>query len=133
MSKYNEIEIQTAKNLLDHGYGWIARYADGDVGAFSKKPYKKDLYWFGDGKTLIVSGKLTPMYPNIKWTDNEPTFIDHIINPQILDDTERRYLSAVIRPFRDRVECIVKTTLGCERKKLHRLFGLHRQMHIRRR
>lgn len=26
----------------------------------------------------------------------------------ILDDAERRYLSAVIRPFRDRVQCITK-------------------------
>ena len=29
-------------------------------------------------------------------------------NAQILDDEERRYLSAVIRPFRDRVEFICK-------------------------
>ena len=31
-------------------------------------------------------------------------------NAQILSDEERRYLSAVIRPFRDRVEFICKVT-----------------------
>ena len=30
---------------------------------------------------------------------------------QILDDAEKRYLSAVIRPFRDRVEYIAKATV----------------------
>ena len=37
----------------------------------------------------------------MKWLDMEH-------NEPILDDTEKRYLSGVIRPFRDKVTCIVK-------------------------
>lgn len=36
------------------------------------------------------------------------------VHPQILDDAEKRYLSAVIRPFRDRVQYIKKIDGACE-------------------
>ena len=39
------------------------------------------------------------------------TFLDQeidIATPEILDDVEKRYLSAVIRPFRKRVDSIIK-------------------------
>ena len=34
--------------------------------------------------------------------------LESIVHPQILDDAERRYLSAVISPFRDRVKHICR-------------------------
>lgn len=43
-----------------------------------------------------------------KWLDMEH-------REQILDDVEKRYLKGVIRPFRDRVQYIVKTNNGCSR------------------
>ena len=48
------------------------------------------------------------IFQNIQWEDGEPTHIEDIIKPQILDESERQYLSAVIRPFRDKVTCICK-------------------------
>lgn len=43
-----------------------------------------------------------------EWLDME-----HV--ESILDDTEKRYLKGVIRPFRDRVQYITKTNNGCSR------------------
>lgn len=130
MNKYNEVEIQNAKNLLKEGYKWIARTFQGSVGAFSCKPCKKGECWFypsnsagTTGKSATVSGKFTPLFQSIKWADNEPTYIEDIITPQILDDAEKKYLSAVIKPFRDKVDSICKENFmdyGCQ----HIVIGL---------
>lgn len=99
MNKYSDIEIQTAKNLLKEGYKWLARTAQGSVVAFSCKPRKREGYWLypsnlacATEKYALISGKFTPLFQSIKWEDGEPTYIEDIINPQILDDAERRYL-----------------------------------------
>ena len=115
MNKYSEIEIETAKRLRDAGYKWLVRTMHGNVVAFSCRPCKKGGCWFypsnlacTTGKTALVSGKFTPLFQSIKWEDDEPTSVESIVHPRILDDSEKRYLSAVIRPFRDRVKYIAK-------------------------
>ena len=60
---------------------------------------------------MPISGKFTPLFQSIKWADNEPTYIEDIINPQILDDDEKRYLKGVIRPFKDKVMYITKRSV----------------------
>ena len=124
MNKYNEVEIQTAKNLLKEGYKWIARTFQGSVGAFSYKPCKKGGCWFypsnlacTTGKTVTVSGKFTPLFQSIKWADNEPTYIEDIIKSQVLDDAEKRYLRDVIRPFRDKVLRVKKCPITNSKKE----------------
>lgn len=49
------------------------------------------------------------------WYENKEMFSDKFLDqeidiatPEILDDAEKRYLSAVIRPFRKRVDSIMK-------------------------
>ena len=49
------------------------------------------------------------------WYENKEMFSDKFLDqeinitvPDILDDVEKRYLSAVIRPFRKRVDSIIK-------------------------
>ena len=110
MNKYSDIEIQIANDLLRDGYKWLVRNMRGNVVAFSCKPPKNENYWLWpmDAKSEIVSGKSTPLFQNIQWGDMEPTYIEDIINPPIINESERRYLSAVIRPFRDQVLYIVK-------------------------
>ena len=110
MTKYSDIEIQTAKNLLGKGFKWIVRYKNGDVAAFSENPNKKGIFWLGTGSVKIVpvSGRFTPLFQSIKWEDNDPVSLESIVHPQILDDAERRYLKAVIRPFREKVTAICK-------------------------
>ena len=99
-SKYNEIEIQTAKNLLEHGYKWITMDESGGLFAYTDKPSKIDTFWCSDGIGNCVC-YYVPIFQNIRFEDKEPVSLESIVHPQILDDEERRYLSAVIRPFRD--------------------------------
>lgn len=82
----------------------------GSVIAFSCSPYKYEGYWLrpSNAESEIVSGKSTPLFQSIKWEDKEPTYIGDIVNPKILNEAERQYLSAVIRPFRDQVQSITK-------------------------
>ena len=50
-----------------------------------------------------------PRYENNEMSSDK--FLDQeidIATPEILDDVEKRYLSAVIRPFRKRVDSIIK-------------------------
>lgn len=106
-NKYNEIEIQTAKNLLKKGYKWIARDESGSLFAYTDKPRKVGTYWWSVGYSDCTCDYV-PIFQNIRFEDKEPTSLESIVHPQILDDAERRYLSAVIRPFRDRVQYIEK-------------------------
>lgn len=107
MTKYSDIEIQTAKNLLEHGYIWIARNRSGRLFAHSEKPIKSGIIW-NSNDIYYVCEEVVPIFQNIRFDDKEPTSLERIVHPQILDDAERRYLSAVIRPFRKRVEYISK-------------------------
>ena len=102
MNKYNEIEIKTAKNLLEHGYKWIVRWEGGRLFAHCEKPIKVSNIWGSFGDSVCV-GKFVPIFQNVKFEDSEPVSLESIVHPQILDDVERRYLSAVIKPFRDKV------------------------------
>ena len=63
-------------------------------------------FYLNDKNVGKVSG--LSFFEAIKtWLDAE-----HI--EPILDDAEKRYLSAVIRPFRDKVEYIEKVDVACE-------------------
>ena len=112
MNKYNEIEIQTAQNLLKEGYKWIAREKDSKIWAYKNKPHrdKDQLYcaWNYNGDYFQICTKHVPIFLNVTCADKEPVSLESIVHPQILDDVERRYLSAVIKPFRDKVTAIAK-------------------------
>ena len=107
MNKYTDIEIQTAKNLLDNGYKWIARDESGSLFAYCDKPIKLYYVWGSFGDSVCVS-KFVPIFQNIRFGDKEPVSLEAIVHPQILDDAERKYLSAVISPFRETVMWIKK-------------------------
>jgi hypothetical protein len=107
MNKYNDIEIQTAKNLLEHGYKWIVRYESGRLFAHCEKPIKVDNIWGSFGDSVCVC-KFVPIFQSIHFGDKEPTSLEAIVHPPILDDAEREYLSAVIKLFRNEKLEIVK-------------------------
>ena len=108
MNKYSDIEIQTAKNLLKNGYKWIARNKSGKLFVYSVKPRKADSVWYPMENCCYVCKEFVPIFQNVRFGDKEPVSLEAIVNPQIRDDAERRYLSAVIRPFRDQVRSITK-------------------------
>ena len=105
--KYTDIEIQTAENLLKCGYKWIARNQSGRLSAYACKPSKVNTYWWSVGHCTcdIV---YVPIFQSVHFGDKEPVSLESIVHPQILDDAEKRYLSAVIKPFRNRVQYIEK-------------------------
>ena len=99
MTKYSEIEIETAKNLLKKGYKWIARNKSGKLFVYSGKPHKADRVWYPMENCCYVCKEFVPIFQDVRFGDKEPVSLEAIVNPQILDDAERRYLSAVIRPL----------------------------------
>lgn len=109
MTKYSDIEIQTAKNLLKEGYKWLTKNSVGTLYA-CKKITPVDDY-------TIVSNDFVPIFKNIESGYKsciEPVSLEDIVHPQILDGAEKRYLSAVIKPFRDIVKYIAITSLCCD-------------------
>lgn len=111
MTNYSDIEILTAKNLLENQFKWIARNESGKLFVHSAKPNKGSRIWWSDGYISSVCGEYVPIFQNVKFEDTEPVSLESIVHPQILDDAEKRYLSAVIRPFRDSIRCISKRSL----------------------
>lgn len=107
MSKYNDIEIQTAKNLLGEGYKRIARDLNGVL--YASKSIGNELFY--EAKDFCFCSQDVPIFESIDFGD-EPTSLESIAYPQVLDEAERRYLSNVIRPFRDKVISICKTNYG---------------------
>ena len=107
MNKYSDIEIQTAKNLLEQGYKWIARNQSGRLYAHAAKPSKVGTYWWSVGN-YDRTCDYVPIFQSVHFGDKEPTSLESIVHPQILDDAEKRYLSAVIKPFRNKVKVISK-------------------------
>lgn len=107
MTKYSDIEIQTAQNLLKKGYKWIARNKSGRLSAYVVKPSKVNTYWWSAGNSDCACDYV-PIFQSIHFGDKEPTSLESIVLPQILDDVEKKYLSAVIKPFRNKVKSISK-------------------------
>lgn len=107
MNKYNNIEIQTAENLLENGYMWIVRSKTGILFAHFAKPSKVNNVWCSVGLISCVCN-FVPIFQSVRFEDKEPTSLESIVHPQILDDAEKRYLSYVIKPFRDRVKFLKK-------------------------
>ena len=107
MNKYSDIEIQTAQNLLKEGYKWIARNQSGRLYAHAAKPSKVGTYWWSVGN-YDRTCDYVPIFQSVHFGDKEPTSLESIVHPQILDDAEKRYLSAVIKPFRNKVKVISK-------------------------
>ena len=110
MTKYSDIEIQTAKNLLEQGYKWIARNQSGRLYAHAAKPSKVGTYWWSVGN-YDRTCDYVPIFQSVRSDDKEPVSLESIVHPHILDEAEREYLSAVIKPFRDKVEYITKKPL----------------------
>lgn len=113
MTKYSDIEIQTAENLLKRGFKWITRGVYGAIIAYKIKP-DQEKYISGN----VMCSDLVPIFESIRCGD-DPVSLEDIVHPQILDDAERRYLKGVIRPFRGRAVFVKKIyhtgyTVDCE-------------------
>lgn len=107
MKEFSEDEKTIAMNI-DKKYKWMARDYDGSLWIFVNKPNKVRSNWYESSIEANLFRAFNYMFKSIKWEDNEPTLIEYIYNPRILNDTEREYLKAVLRPFHNRVVYVVK-------------------------
>ena len=96
MNKYTEIKVQTAKDLMKEGYKWVTKSIQGTIWAYDELNTSK-AKWLN----------CTPIFEHIH--GDEIISLESIVQSPILSEEERRYLSAVIRPFRKNVTDIHKT------------------------
>ncbi len=110
MTNYSDLEIQTAKNLLKNGYRWLVRNRTGKLLAYHSKPSNRGKLWLSDDDDYgySICEKSVPIFKNINFGDKEPTSLENIVHPQILDNVEKQYLKGVIKPFRKKVLSINK-------------------------
>ena len=66
----------------------------------------------GRGCEIMLNGKTLERVPIANMVSAIFCWLDAEHKEPILDDAEREYLSAVIKPFRDKVEYITKKTLA---------------------
>lgn len=102
MKEFSEDEKTIARNI-DKRYKWMARDKDGILCVYPTIPVKEeDATGWSTGfydvcrVDFLLSREL---FKPIKWEDDEPTRIRDIYDPQILNDTEREYLTAVLEPL----------------------------------
>lgn len=100
--------MTNAEWMIQNGYKFInlrAFDADNANRAYKIGLRMEDYTWKWIGEVnKVYNDRSTAVFT---WLDME-----HV--EPILDDAERRYLSAVIRPFRNKVEYIEKVDVACE-------------------
>lgn len=110
---FTEDEKIIAKHI-NRKYKWIARDSDGNLCVYKGKPKKLHTAWIAPIDELETLVSFSHMFSSVKWEDDEPTLIEDIYNPRILNDTEREYLKGLLRPFHDRIACVVKVNDWCD-------------------
>ena len=100
MKEFTEDEKVIARNIGKE-YKWIARDKNGTLCAYSLNPTKREELgeWVYDNYIRVSDLFGLELFKSIKWEDDEPTRISDIYDPQILDDAEREYLTAVLKPL----------------------------------
>lgn len=112
-------KVKLNKNIKEFTYGkGLVRYDE--IGTIIKIDRNKDIIvnfptqyrWIGLEKELVLVGrqKFFKNLPN-NFTGTIEVKNGYIVEKEILDDKEREYLSNVIKPFRDKVEYIIKFDL----------------------
>ena len=111
MKDFTEFDKEYAKNI-NKIYKWMARGKDGDLFVFSGKPYKTATKWLAPAcaSALVWEDEIYINQPfeAVQWGDDEPVLISDIYNPKILNNKERKYLTAVLKPFHDKVKYVEK-------------------------
>lgn len=111
---FTDDEKIIARNI-DKEYEWMARNKSGSLNIYTRKPIKGKRAWTVNRIDEYDSfAGFKYMFSSVKWEDDEPTLIEDIYNPRILNDTEREYLKGLLRPFHDRIAWVVKVNDWCD-------------------
>lgn len=87
------------------------KYAEFEIDEDNLDKIGLDCKWvfFPEDIVKKVSGTFFKKLPN-DFTGTIDVVNGYIGKPEILDEEEKRYLEGVIRPFKDKVECIIKNS-----------------------
>ena len=114
MKEFTDNEKIVAKNI-NKEYKWMARDKSGILCAFIHKPYKDHVInrWNSE-RPICEMAAFDWMFKSITWSDEEPTLIKDIYDPQILTDDEKRYITTVLSPWKkvDRIRLAISTSDG---------------------
>ena len=108
----NVKRFRYGKGIVEYDeIGMIISISYDDKSVFVDFPRKQ--VWHGLEKELVLAkeGKFFKALPN-NFTGTLEVENGYIVDKKILDEEEKEYLSNVIRPFRDKVECIAKKIFG---------------------
>lgn len=104
MNMFTKDEQTILKNTSAK-YKWIARDKNGDLFVYAEKPKKHNTIYLNDSHNLC-DFRIEPfegLFKKVTWEVGPVQF-----RKDVLDETERKYLKAVFRPFRNRVVKVVK-------------------------
>lgn len=100
---------QTILNNISSKYKWIARDRNGSLFVYNKKPKKYGIF-FAINDDDGCSSRIEPfedIFKGVTWEGGPLQF-----RKDVLDKTERKYLKAVLRPFRNRDVRVTKARRG---------------------
>lgn len=108
MNTFTKDEQTILKNTSAK-YKWIARDKNGELWVYKRKPKKFNTVY---GDDVAGGFRLEPfeeLFKEVTWKGGGVRF-----RKDVLDETERKYLKAVLRPFRNRVARVTKLKFpGC--------------------
>jgi len=98
MNTFTTDEQVILKNVSSK-YKWIARDMNGGLFVYKRKPKKRLTVYgdAGDGAGRFPLGPFEELFKKVTWDGGPLQF-----RKDVLDETEREYLKAVLRPFRNR-------------------------------
>lgn len=104
MNTFTTDEQVILKNVSSK-YKWIARDMNGGLFVYKRKPKKRLTVYgdAGDGAGRFPIGPFEELFKKVTWDGGPLQF-----RKDVLDETERKYLEAVLRPFRNRVVRVTK-------------------------
>ena len=110
MNMFTKDEQVILKNVSAK-YKWIARDRNGTLFVYGEKPKKTEGYYneVDDDMCYFRLEPFEDIFKKITWKGGPVQF-----RKDVLDETERKYLKAVLRPFRNRVVRVTKLKFpGC--------------------
>ena len=106
MNTFTEDEQVILKNVSSR-YKWIARDKSGALFVYASMPKKAGCFYSDDDMCYLRLEPFEDIFKKITWEGGPVRF-----RKDVLDETERKYLKAVLRPFRNRDVRVIKARRG---------------------
>lgn len=106
MNTFTKDEQTILKNVSAK-YKWIARDSDGTLFVFNKKPTKYTRSYGVGSERYFRLEPFEDIFKKVTWEGGPLQF-----RKDVLDKTERKYLKAVLSPFRNRDVRVIKARRG---------------------